>query len=263
MHHVRLVWMFIQASFQEEAAYRSNFWIHLLHSLLSLGTGVLGVAILFGQVEEINGWSVDATLALFGVYLTITSLRSLFIGPSLDALAGMDGDVWSGRMDFHLIRPVDIQFLASLRRWRLFSVFDVLLGLGVLGFTMLRLGTALTTFQVMAFIVSLAAGVLILYAILLFFAGMVFWSPGVLFTWVFDGFLQLARYPVGLYPGWLRLVLTWIIPVGMITTIPAQALTGSLQPMMLVASLVISSGLTLLASWFFRRAVWRYKSASS
>ena len=50
-----------------------------------------------------------------------------------------------------------------------------------------------------------------------------------LFTWVFDGIFQMARYPVGMYPGWLRLVLTWIVPVGVITTVPAQALTGSLS----------------------------------
>ena len=51
-----------------------------------------------------------------------------------------------------------------------------------------------------------------------------------LFTWVFDGLFQMARYPVGMYPGWLRLVLTWIVPVGVITTVPAQALTGALSP---------------------------------
>ena len=263
MHHLRLIWMFIRASFQEEAAYRANFWIHLLHSFLQLGTGVLGVAILFGQVNEIHGWTLDSTLALLGVYLTITALRSLFIGPSLDALAGMDGDVWSGRMDFHLIRPLDIQFLASVRRWRLFALFDLLLGWGVLAAAVIRLGASLTAWQVIAFIVTLFAGVMILYAILLFFAGLVFWSPGVLFTWVFDGFLQLSRYPLGLYPGWLRLVLTWIIPVGLITTIPVQALTGTLQPMMLAASLCVAAGSMLLASFFFRRAVWRYASASS
>ena len=30
-----------------------------------------------------------------------------------------------------------------------------------------------------------------------------FWSPGFLFTWVFDAVFQLARYPVGFYPIYL------------------------------------------------------------
>jgi len=89
MHHLRLIKSFARASVQNELAYRANFWISLLHSLLNLGTGVLGVIVLFGQVETVHGWDFQATLALLGVYLTINALRNLFIGPSLDALSGM------------------------------------------------------------------------------------------------------------------------------------------------------------------------------
>jgi len=57
-----------------------------------------------------------------------------------------------------------------------------------------------------------------------------------LFTWVFDGIFQMVRYPVGLYPGWLRLVLTWVVPVGVMTTVPAQALTGDLLSGVLIGA---------------------------
>ena len=93
-----------------------------------------------------------------------------------------------------------------------------------------QLGQALTLASLAAFLLALGAGVTILYAILLAFSALIFWNPGFLFTWVFDGLFQMARYPVGLYPGWLRLVLTWIVPVGVMTTVPAQALTGELPP---------------------------------
>ena len=81
------------------------------------------------------------------------------------------------------------------------------------------------------------ASVAVLYAILLIFTALVFWGPGLLFTWVFDAIFQLARYPIGVYPGWLQLALTWIIPVAVLTTIPAQALTGEITPGVLLASL--------------------------
>ena len=60
---------------------------------------------LFSQVSTLNGWTFASTLALLGVYLTINALRGWFIGPSLELLAGMEGDVWSGRFDFTLLRP--------------------------------------------------------------------------------------------------------------------------------------------------------------
>ena len=92
------------------------------------------------------------------------------------------------------------------------------------------LGASLTLGTLVSFLLTLLAGVTLLYAALLAFSALVFWNPGFLFTWVINDLFQLARYPVGLYSGWLRLVLTWIIPVGLMTTIPAQALVGTLSP---------------------------------
>jgi ABC-2 type transport system permease protein len=263
MRTLRLIVRFIQVSFQEEAAYRANFFISVFYSLLNLATGVLGVYVLFGQVQEVNGWDFSATLALLGVFLTVQALRSLFIGPGLEALAGMDGEIWSGRFDFTVLRPLNIQFLVSLRKWRLFSLFDLLLGLGVLGLALTRPGFTVSAWQLLAFFLALLAGVIILYAILLIFAGLVFWSPGILFTWLFDGLFQTARYPLGMYPGWLKFVLTWVIPVGVITSVPAAALTGSLALPALAGSLGLALSLTLAASLLFRRGLQHYASASS
>lgn len=263
MRYLRLISYFIGASAQQELAYRVNFLIGLLHTFLNLGTGVLSLVVIFSQVETIRGWNFPSTLALLGVYLVLSALRGLFLGPSLDAMAGMDGEVWSGRLDFTLLRPVDLQFLASFRYWRLFALVDLALGLGVLGTAIAQPGLVLTAGRVVAFAAALCAGVAILYAILLVFTALVFWSPGFLFTWVFDGIFQMARYPVGLYPGWLRLVLTWIVPVGVMTTIPAQALTGQITVGVLLASLVLATVLVAAASGLFRLGLRRYASASS
>lgn len=263
MLYLRLINRFWQASLQEEAAYRANFFFSLLYSFLNLFTGAAGVWILFSQVESIRGWDFAGTLAILGVYLTASALRRLFIGPSLDALAGMDGEVWSGAFDFTLLRPVNTQFLASFRKWRPLALFDLLLGLGVLGAAVLQLGGGLPLERIFAFAAAVTAGVAVLYAVLLAFTALVFWSPGVLFTWIFDAVFQMARDPLGYYPGWIRLILTWVIPVGVITTLPAEALTGSLSWGSLGLFCLLSALLVVIASLFFRSGLSRYKSASS
>jgi ABC-2 type transport system permease protein len=263
MRYLRLIRRFAEASAQNEMAYRANFWISLLHSLLNLGTGVVGVAVLFSQVGTVRGWDYPATLALLGVYLTLDALRGLFIGPSLDALAGLGGEIWSGQFDFTLLRPVDVQFLASFRHWRPMALIDLALGLGVLGTAVVKLETSLTLARTAAFLITLGAGATILYAILLAFTGLVFWSPAMLYTWIFDGVFQMARYPVGLYPGWLRLALTWVVPVGVMTTVPAQALTSDLSAGMLTGSVALAAALLVGASALFRSGLRRYASASS
>ncbi len=263
MYHLRLIGSFAKISAQNEMAYRANFWISLFNSLLNLGTGILGVWVLFGQIETLNGWDFSATLAILGVYLTVGALRGLFIGPSLDTLTGMDGEVWTGKFDFTLLKPVDVQFQASFRHWRPLALIDLALGLGVLYLAASQMEAGLPLMSLLTFGLTMLIGMTILYAILLVFAGLVFWSPGFLFTWVFDGIFQMARYPVGIYPAWLQWLLTWVVPIGIITTVPAQAVTGNLNPMMLLGSGIFALVAVVGASMVFRVGVRRYASASS
>ena len=128
---------------------------------------------------------------------------------------------------------------------------------------MIQLGITISPAQVIAFVLALFSGVVILYAILLIFAGLIFWSPGVLFTWIFDGLFQMARYPLSMYPGWLRLVLTWIVPVGVMTTIPAQALSGELPAGTLAGATALAVAFFVGATVLFRTGLRRYASASS
>ena len=53
----------------------------------------------------------------------------------------------------------------------------------------------------MTTLLTLVAGAITLYSILLAFSALVLWNPGFLFTWLFDGLFQMVRYPVGLYSG--------------------------------------------------------------
>ncbi len=263
MRPFRLIGSFMRASFQEDAAYRTNFFISLFTSLLNLLTGVLGILVLFGQIDSVHGWTLASTLAVLGVYLVVSAVRGLFISPSFDSLSGMDGEIWSGAFDFSILRPVNAQFFASFRKWRLFALLDLVLGVGVLVAAVIQLGVVLSVWQVLFFLFMLVVGMSILYAILLIFAALIFWSPGVLFTWVFDGLFQMARYPANIYPGWLRMVLTWIVPVGVITTFPARALTDSITPMELAVSLLLAAALLAVASILFRVGLRKYASASS
>lgn len=263
MYHVKLIRRFAQVSFQNQAAYRANLGIGLLYSLLNIGTGILGVMVLFEQIEVIQGWTLASALALLGVYLTLDALRDLFIGPSLESLVGMDGEVWQGTFDFTLLRPVGVQFLASFRYWRPLALLDLALGVGVLMLATMRLSVALTPARLAVFMLSLLAGMVILYSILLAFSALVLWSPGFLFTWLFNAFFQMARYPVGLYPGWLRLVLTWVVPVGVMTTLPAQALASDLPPLLLLGGLGLAALLLAGSTALFQAGLRRYSSASS
>ena len=263
MHYFRLIGEFFKVSTQAEMAHRANFFIRILNALLNLATGVLSLTVIFNQIETIKGWDLPSAMALLGVYLLLAALRGLFISPSLESVSGMDGEIWQGTFDFTLLRPIDKQFLVSFRHWRVLMLFDLILALGVLGIAIHLLGNSLDFLTALQFLLTLVAGITLLYSALLAFSALVFWNSGFLFTWIINDLFRLARYPVGLYPGWLRLILTWIIPVGLMTTIPAQAISGNLSWQWMILTLIFTLGALIGASWLFRQGLKRYTSASS
>jgi ABC-2 type transport system permease protein len=198
MVHLRLIGQFVRASVQQGMAYRANFLIGLLYSTLNRITGVTGLAVIFGQTESVRGWTFPSALALLGVYLLLNALRAVFIGPTLGALAGIDGEVWDGRFDFVLLRPVGAQFLASFRYLQLWALVDVVLALGVLAMAIVQLGGELSVTRLAALLIAISSGIIIVYAILLTFTSIIFWSQETVFTWIFNSVFQMGRYPVGL-----------------------------------------------------------------
>ena len=45
---------------------------------------------------------------------------------------------------------------------------------------------------------------------------------------IFGDVYQAARWPIGIYPQWLRFILTFIVPVAIAVTVPAEAAVGRL-----------------------------------
>ena len=263
MYHLRLIRSFIRLSVQREMAFQANFYIRLMYTILYLVMGLVGVSILFGQVESFQGWTYPQALTLLGVYMIFTALLDLTLWPSLNIMGGLDGEVWRGSFDFTLLKPLNTQFLVSFRAWDMWQLIDLVIALVVLGRGLFLLGGQLTLGNILLFLLMLAVALILGYSILLVLETVVFYYTGVPLTWVFSAIMFTGRYPIGIYPQWIRLLLTWIFPVGFMVTIPTQALLGTSAPGMLAAGAGMALLLYLAASAFFRRSLRKYVSASS
>ena len=46
---------------------------------------------------------------------------------------------------------------------------------------------------------------------------------------LFEGVFQTGRWPIGIYPTWLRLSVTFLVPIAFAVTVPAEAVTSRLE----------------------------------
>jgi ABC-2 type transport system permease protein len=173
-------------------------------------------------------------------------------------------EVQLGTLDFTLVKPEDAQVLVSISRVGIWELVDMILGLVVLSVVLPRLGTVMSFGQITTFVVTLAAGGMILYSFWLMLATSAFWFVRVeSMLAIFQNMYQAGRWPISIYPSWLRWLLTVLIPVGLVTTIPTEALVGRLSWEMVVGIVRLGVGMLVVSRMFWRVGVRYYTGASA
>lgn len=263
MWYMNLIRVFIKSSLQQEMAHRFDFIINILYSLLGLAGGIGGIAILYANNERLNGWSFAETLALLGVFLLVQSVKDLVTGPSLNRLAGMGGELETGAFDFVLVKPIPVQFHISVRVWSPWAVFNAFVSVVIMGMAIRELGIRYSAGDLAMFLLALFLSQIMLYSIMLVLSSVAFWYRGTYLLWVLNDVMQAGRYPVGIYPGFIKLLLTWVVPVGFIVTVPAEILAGKADGRVILGGFFLAVILFTAASVFFRTSLKKYMSASS
>ncbi len=261
MNYLRLLAAFFWANVMSELAYRVNFVWQLFQSFLSLGISLGGLAVIFSYTETLGGWRPDEILALVGVYFLVGGLVGLVIQPGMEQFIE---SVRDGTLDFTLTKPEDAQLTTSIKRIEIWKLIDIALGVAVLVYALIRLGENVGVLQAGAFVLMLIAGGIIVYSFFLILATLSFWLVRVEnILMIFQSMYEAGRWPISLYPGWLRYGLTFVIPVAFATTVPAEALTGRLTWQTLLIAVAVAVLLFAASRLFWRVGLRRYSGASA
>ncbi len=253
---VRALW---RVNAAEELQYRANFVASLLGTLFWLATAILTVAVFFSQTPRLGGWSFWEVVVLLGVFNTLAGLVEAMLRPSIGQLVE---DVRKGTLDLVLARPVEPQLFVSFRRLDLWRITDIVVGLGLALFALGKLGRGPSMLQALEFLATLASAGLVVYSIWIALMSMAFWFVSVEnLSVLFDAVFEAARYPVSAYPGALRFLFVYLVPIAWTTTIPASALTGRLGPAAALAALAVGAAALALSRLLWRTALRRYTSA--
>jgi ABC-2 type transport system permease protein len=257
----RIAWLFFRVSALNELQYRVNFLVQLLKSLIALGTGIIGLEVVFSHTTSLVGWTHPDLLAVMGVYTLMGGLINISIQPNMTQLLE---DVQQGTFDYVLTKPADAQLQVSVRKVQIWSVTDILLGLGVLVYAVTQLQEGPGLLQALMFVALLIMGGLMIYSFWLIMTTGAFWVVRMEnILELFQGVYQAGRWPVTIYPNWLQVGLTFIVPVAFAVTVPAEDFTGRLTGATLLETLVVTVLLLALSRWFWRFGLKRYSGASS
>jgi len=261
MRSLALAWVFFRVNAMNELQYRANFFVQLFQSAIALATGLAVIGLVFSHTQELNGWTHAELLAVMGVHIAMGGLIGTVIQPNMMRLTE---DIRDGRLDFILTKPADVQLLVSLREVRIWRLVDVVLGGIVLAVAVSMLATPLTVFGALAFAATLVLGGVMIYCFWLILTTAAFFIVRIdEIADLFEGVYQSGRWPVGVYPGWLRISLTFLVPIAFAVTVPAEALTARLTVETLGVAALFALGLLVVTRLWWRFGLRHYAGASA
>ena len=118
--------------------------------------------------------------------------------------------------------------------------------------------------QAAVFGLMVLAGGAIVYSFWLILATLSFWFVRVEnILVIFQSVYEAGRWPVSLYPAWLRFGLTFLVPVAFAVTVPAEALTGRLTWQTGLLAVGLAAALLVVSRAFWKVGLRNYSGASA
>ncbi len=259
----RLIGIYFKTAVQKYLAYPFDFYARLMQVAISLIGSIGGIFILYTQTNSINGWKIYDSIMVAGTYMLVQGAKNLFIEPSLSSISGLGGDLWTGNFDYILMKPISSRLYISIKNWDPMAFIDIVVSVIIILLATSFSGYSITFKDVFMFVFVLSIGLFLIYSIMMIFVSVAFWYLGTPLIWIFNSIMEMGRYPVTFYPKTRRLILTWILPIGFIITVPSQALVGTIGWATILFGIMITVIFYLFSSWFYNFSIKKYSGASS
>ncbi|MDR1806338.1 MAG: ABC-2 family transporter protein [Propionibacteriaceae bacterium] len=242
-------------SLKAAAAYRGNMVIGTGVTLIWLVFAIAPVLAAGRYLGEGDGWTQSRLLFLQAVWYWMDAVMWVFLTNNVGQL---QQDVRKGQVDWKLLLPTDSLTFVTLGGLNVTDVPKFLIALGLGAWAVAAGAFPGSAWTVVLFLVCLLAASVILWAV------GVFATYKVLTLFDFDGrFLvnsvhNLARVPVGLYGVVLRVVLSSVLPVILITTVPSTVFFGWSRWWVTPVAVTVAAALVVALRVAWRRETRQY-----
>ena len=261
MRYLHLFLLFLKNSLQIDLEYRANFVGALIFSVLDLVWSVGGTVLFYSFRDRIGGWSFYEALLVIGLFFLMLGVIDIALLPNVQ---GMGDHIRKGTFDFVLVKPLNSQLHGTLRLFKVHRMSSVFSGIGILVFALAKLQIAPNFGQITLFFLIGLCAIVMVYSILTMLSTVAFWTVAIdNIHELFFAFLDAAKYPASAFPEPLHGIIMFIIPVGFMTTVPAQVLLNRITPSLVLYGVVLAALLLAASISLWRVAVRNYSSASS
>ena len=260
LRYLRLLGVQVRTSLLTLLQYRVDFATEGLLELLWTATALVPLFVAFQARESVVGWTFEEALLVVGWFTLLQAVLEGAINPSLTSVVE---HIRKGTLDFILLKPADAQFLLSTAKFQPWRATNALAALAIFVFAFRRMGVAPTLSGLALAVALLAVAVVLLYSMWILTVSAAFFVVRIdNLSYLFGAIFDAARWPSSIFKGVVSFIFTFVIPLALMTTYPAEALLGRLAVERVVGGLAGAVAFALIARLIWLRSIRGYTSAS-
>jgi ABC-2 type transport system permease protein len=259
LRYLRLLGVQLRTSALLLLQYRLDFITEGLLEVLWSATALVPLFVVFDARPEIAGWSFPEALLVVGWFTLLQGILEGAINPSLTSVID---HIRKGTLDFVLLKPADAQFLVSTARFQPWRATNVVTALVIFAWAFHRLGRVPSAGGLVLALGLLVVSTVLLYSMWILTVSAAFYVVRVdNLTFLFSSIFDAARWPASVFRGVVKFVLTFILPLTLMTTYPALALLDRLRPETLAVALAVGAAFAAISRAVWLQSLRRYTSA--
>jgi ABC-2 type transport system permease protein len=212
-------WGYTVQYLKGKLAYRLDFFLEAFTEVFHHAANLLIILVLFSQVELLKGYSKEQLIFIYGFFLIPYGMFSAFFG-NLYQLP--EKYILQGELDRVLIRPINKLLQVIMETMTLEDLAGSVVGLLLMVFMGFKLGINFTLGDIPMLILLSVGAVLIYGGLFIIITSTGFWVEGSLtIIPILYNLSSYGRYPINIFRGFIRFVLTWIVPFAFVGFYPA------------------------------------------
>ena len=255
---LKIFFLFKSQYLKTAMEYTFNFWMMFFAGVV-VRTMMLAIPyVLFRNMSSIAGWHEMEIYFIMALVFISEGFSNLFF----DGVWEVPAMVFRGEFDAILSRPISPLYQVIARGFGLQGIGVMTTGILILIISMYTLNW-LTPVKILICILLIACGAVLRMSINLISACHMFWlnaGPGSNVMFMTHSMGEYAKYPLDIYPMWLKVIMLTILPYGVIGFIPALIFRSSNVILLSLAMLAFTALFFMFARLIFYKSINKYES---
>ncbi|MBI1862570.1 ABC-2 family transporter protein [Candidatus Microgenomates bacterium] len=259
--HLKIYRSFCSIGLKNMLAFRFDTWLSIF-----VATGVWSFLTVFSmyaltlRTKGVFGWSANELIILACVYNFFIGFVSFLFARNFEEFSEL---VNHGKLDEIFLKPVDSQFMVSLRKAHITALFRTTIGIIVTAIFLVKLHIRVDLPHIVGFVILTGVGVMLMYSVLFTINTLNIWFTRLdNINQLFYSIRTLGRYPRNAFLQAGEIVFVLVSPLVIPLSTPTRMLLGR-ATLYEVSELIFATIAMLCVSRiFWKFALRSYTSAS-